>query len=103
MYYSNIHYVIVANDTLPVALMMSKGHLNDSPQGRILLRKLDGQFNGSSLLMDRAYEGNATRSLVESLGMRPIVPPKSNRKKPWEYDKILYKRRNEAKSFRRRF
>ncbi|MDD3470882.1 MAG: hypothetical protein PHE53_13020 [Thermoguttaceae bacterium] len=25
---------------------MSKGHLNDGPQGRILLRKLDGQFNG---------------------------------------------------------
>ena len=46
MYYSNIHYVIVANDTLPVALMLSKGHLNDGPQGRILLRKLDGQFNG---------------------------------------------------------
>ena len=30
----------------PVALMLSKGHLNDGPQGRILLRKLDGQFNG---------------------------------------------------------
>ena len=82
--------------------MLSKGHLNDGPQGRILLRKLDGQFNGSSLLMDRAYEGNATRSLVESLGMRPIVPPKSNRKKPWEYDKILYKRRNEVERFFRR-
>ena len=95
--------MIVANDTLPVALMLSKGHLNDGPQGRILLRKLDGQFNGSSLLMDKAYEGNATRSLVESLGMRPVVPPKSNRKKPWEYDKILYKRRNEVERFRRRF
>ncbi len=37
--------------------------------------------------------------LVKSLGMTPVVPPKSNRRKPWEYDKTLYKRRNEAKSF----
>ena len=94
--------MIVANDRLPVALMLSRGHLNDGPQGRILLRKLDGQFNGSSLLMDKAYEGNATRSLVESLDMLPIVLPKSNRRKPWEYDKMLYKCRNEAK-LRRRF
>ena len=94
--------MIVANDTFPVALMLSRGHLNDGPKGQILLRKLDGQFNGSSVLMDKAYEGNATRSLVESLGMRPIVPPKSNRKKPWEYDKILYKRRNEVERFFRR-
>ena len=52
--------------------------------------------------MDKAYEGSATRSLVESLGMTPVVPPKSNRRKRWKYDKTLYKRRNEAKSFFRR-
>jgi len=30
--------------------------------------------------MDRAYEGKATRELAESLGYRPVVPPKSNRR-----------------------
>lgn len=34
--------------------------------------------------------------------MRPIVPPESNRKNPWEYGKILYKRRNEVERFFRR-
>ncbi len=38
------------------------------------------------LLMDRAYEGNETRQLVLDLGMIPIVPPKSNRLHPWDYD-----------------
>ncbi len=71
----------------------------DDPQGRILLRQLENRFKCSSVLMDKAYEGNATRSLVESLGMTPVVPPKSNRRKPLKYDKTLYKRRNEAKSF----
>ena len=45
--------------------------------------------------MDRAYEGDETRELVESLGHVPVVPPKSNRLEPWEYDRELYKRRNE--------
>ena len=45
--------------------------------------------------MDRAYEGDETRELAESLGHVPVVPPKSNRLEPWEYDRELYKRRNE--------
>jgi transposase len=54
------------------------------------------------LLMDRAYEGDETRQLVLSLGMIPIVPPKSNRIEPWEYDRALYKKRNEIERLFRR-
>jgi transposase len=54
------------------------------------------------LLMDRAYEGDATRKLALELGYIPVVPPKSNRKNPWEYDRILYKQRNQVvRCFRR--
>ncbi|MCL2610210.1 MAG: IS5/IS1182 family transposase, partial [Defluviitaleaceae bacterium] len=28
-------------------------------------------------------------------GFNPIVPPKSNRINPWDYDKEIYKKRNE--------
>jgi len=52
--------------------------------------------------MDRAYEGEATRESVEKCGFQPVVPPKSNRLKPWIYDKILYKRRNEIERLFRR-
>ena len=45
--------------------------------------------------MDRAYEGNETRYLAQSLGFEPVVPQKENRVDPWEYDTELYKRRNE--------
>jgi transposase len=47
------------------------------------------------LLMDRAYEDYLTRYTAVMLGFDPIVPPKSNRKRPWDYDKELYKLRNE--------
>src|SRR5258706_14202273 len=57
---------------------------------------------GLPLLMDRAYEGDETRQLVLSLGMIPVVPPKSNRIEPWEYDRALYKKRNEIERLFRR-
>ena len=60
--------------------------------------------------MDRAYEGYETRALAMELGYTPVVPPKSNRKDPWDYDKQLYKQRNRVerlfrclKRFRRIF
>ena len=49
--------------------------------------------------MDKAYEDNETRTLAEKQGFIPVVPPKSNRKEPWEYDKEIYKHRNEVERF----
>lgn len=51
------------------------------------------------LIMDRAYEGDETRALAVSLGYIPVVPPKKNRKDPWEYDQKTYKQRNEVERF----
>jgi transposase len=48
------------------------------------------------LLMDRAYEDGETRMLAFEWGYSPVVRPKKNRKKPWEYDKELYKQRNKV-------
>ena len=35
-------------------------------------------------------------------GWIPVVPPKSNRLAPWQYDKALYRRRNEVERLFRR-
>jgi transposase len=67
-----------------------------------LLEQLGPMPAGLPLLMDRAYEGNQTRQLVLDLGMIPVVPPKSNRLDPWEYDRALYKKRNEIERLFRR-
>ena len=34
--------------------------------------------------------------------LESVIPPKGNRKEPWEYDKELYKRRNEVERYFRR-
>ena len=52
--------------------------------------------------MDRAYQGNETRQLALALGYEPVVPPLQTRVEPWEYDRELYKRRNEIERLFRR-
>ena len=64
--------------------------------------KPQGLPDNLPMAMDRAYEGDKTRAAVALAGFIPVVPPKTNRKKPWEYDRELYKRRNEVeRSFRK--
>ena len=81
---------------------LSPGQAHDAPQGRKLLRRLGSQGDDLSIIMDRAYAGNETRQLALELGFAPVVPPVSTRVDPWEYDKELYKRRNEVERLFRR-
>jgi len=52
--------------------------------------------------MDRACEDDETRQPAADLGFTPVVPPKRNRTAPWEYDRKLYRRRNEVERLFRR-
>ena len=42
------------------------------------------------------------RQLALELNFIPVVPPKNNRVNPWEYDRAMYKRRNEIERLFRR-
>ena len=81
------------------AFSLSGGNAHDAPEGEQLLdtfERLEGQLY---MLMDRAYEGEKMRAKVMEKGYIPVVPPKKNRKNPWDYDKELYKQRNEIERF----
>ena len=52
--------------------------------------------------MDRAHEGDETCQLALDLGFTPAVPPLKTRREPWEYNRELYKRRNEIERLFRR-
>ena len=87
---------------------LSPGQAGDAPRGRQLLRELgpladhDLLPEEPALVMDRAYEGDETRKLATALGFQVVVPPRSDRRQPWEYDRELYKRRNEVERLFRR-
>jgi transposase len=57
---------------------------------------------GCYLIMDSAYEGDETLRLARQLGYTPVVPPNPNRLVLWEYDRIIYRRRNEIERLFRR-
>jgi transposase len=94
--------MVAADARTAIVFALSPGNDHDAPHGRALLEQLGPMPEGLPMLMDRAYEGNETRQLVLDLGMIPIVPPKSNRLDPWDYDRALYKKRNEIERLFRR-
>ena len=71
-------------------------------RGASCLDRLGPQGQDQYLLMDRAYKGNETRQLALALGFTPVVLPLSTRVHPWEYDREMYKRRNEIERLFRR-
>ena len=85
---------------------VSPGQAGDGVEGRALLEnwneKPRGLPDNLAMVMDKACEGDETRASVALAGFIPVVPPKTHRRKPWEYDRELYKRRNEVeRSFRK--
>ena len=94
--------MVTASDRAAITFSLSSGEKNDSPEGIKLLNFTPYYEDNQFILMDRAYEGEKMRETAKKMGYKPIVPPKSNRRKPWNYDKEIYKRRNEIERFFRR-
>ena len=94
--------MVAANASCALSFSLSPGQAGDAPAGRELLKLWKKPASASHLIMDRADEGDETRQLALELGLSPVVPPKSNRLSPWEYDKALYKKRNEIERLFRR-
>lgn len=52
--------------------------------------------------MDGAYADRQTRQLALDFGWLPVTPPPRRRLEPWEYDRALYRRRNQIERLFRR-
>ena len=48
----------------------------------------------SDLLADKGYDSKELRDWLASRGTRAVIPSRSNRKAPYDYDKAAYKQRN---------
>jgi transposase len=47
-----------------------------------------------ALLADKAYDTDVIRADLKERGIRPVIPPKSNRTKTIHYNRKLYRERN---------
>jgi transposase len=95
-------HLVAADARTAITFALSPGQAHDAVEGRELLKRLGAPDRPLHLLMDRAYEGNETRQLALDLGYTPVVSPKSTHVEPWEYDRAMYKRRNEVERLFRR-
>ena len=95
-------HLVAANARCALILKLSPGQAGDAPFGRELLQAGGPVPASCYLIMDSAYEGDETRRLAQALGYTPVVPPNPKRLAPWEYDKVVYRRRNEIERLFRR-
>jgi transposase len=94
--------MVAADARTAITFSLSPGQAHDAPAGRLLLNRLGAPGRPIHLIMDRAYEGDETRQLALDLGFIPVVPPLSTRVEPWQYNRAMYKRRNEIERLFRR-
>ena len=94
--------MVAANARTAITFALSPGQASDAKAGRELLGGIGPLPAPLHLIMDRAYEDNETRQLALDFGFIPVLPPKSNRLEPWQYDKAIYRKRNEVERLFRR-
>ena len=91
--------MVTASDRAVIGFSLSGGNAHDAPEGEALIERVNRLENHVYILMDRAYESDKMRAKVIAKGYLPVVPPKKNRKEPWEYDKQRYRQRNEIERY----
>ena len=94
--------MVAADARTAITFALSPGQASDAVEGRELLGGIGPLPAPLHLIMDRAYEDNQTLQLALDFGYLPVVPPRSNRLQPWQYDKAMYRKRNEIEMLFRR-
>ena len=75
-------YVKVHAHGVPVRMKITEGTASDSS---LALELIDG-IDAEHLLADKGYDSDAVVSGVLERGIKPVIPPRRNRKEPREYD-----------------
>ena len=75
---------------------LTPGQAHDAPVCETLLTGLQPS---QSVLADKAYDADWIRNMIWEQGAIDVIPSKSNRKIPKEFDKELYRLRNKIERF----
>ena len=80
----------------PLAFLLTPGQAHDLAGADALLPQMDAEL----LIADRAFDAD-TRVLepLAAAGKSAVIPPRSNRLKPREFDRDLYKQRHLIENF----
>lgn len=92
---SKIHVLVDALGN-PLNFVLTGGQRHDVSQATVLLQG----YNGDYVIADKAYDSDDLRTFISTaLEAVPVIPPRSNRIEPIEYDEYLYKARYRVECF----
>jgi transposase len=74
----------------PVRLLLTAGQVSEHTRAEALVEG----FRAGFVLADKGYDSDAFVEVIKGNGATPVIPPRSNRKTPRDYDKDIYKERN---------
>ena len=102
---TKIHVMVDALGN-PLDFVLTGGQAADVTQAYTIIKGVSATY----ALMDKAYDADKLIEQLKQQGIIPVIPPKSNRKEPREYDRHIYKERSliecfigKLKQFRRVF
>ncbi len=75
---------------MPVRLILTEGTTADCSQAISLIEGIQAEH----LLADKGYDTNEIVEAALARQINPVIPPKSNRKEPRDFDQDLYKLRH---------
>ena len=79
----------------PLRFILTGGQQHDITQAEELI----AGYAGERVLADKGTMPRSFASTSLDLGMMPVIPPRSNRKEPADYDRHLYRERHLVECF----
>jgi transposase len=79
----------------PLAVSLTGGHVHDVRRAQLLTQEIEP----AALLADKGYDSYGFIEHLEVRRIKPLIPPRANRKRPRECDFALYCERNLVERF----
>ena len=86
---TKIHMVTDAQGK-PMRFVLTGGQEADVSHAIPLLTGIEA----GAVIADKGYESDGVLTFIQGQEAEAVIPPKSNRRDPWEYNRELYRERN---------
>ena len=88
-----------ADDSTAVSLALSAGQSHDATAFQSVWEGVPKSRWLDAAVMDKAYDSDNIRKFLENQGVEAVIPPKSNWKMLYHYDKVKYRMRQKVERF----
>jgi transposase len=82
-----------------VAIVLTAGHCHERPVFETVFAQVPPEPALTHAIMDKGYDSDGIREPLVAQDIVPVIPPKSHRRAPRDYDKALYKLREKVERF----